>query len=249
MHSKENLPIQNSEKPVLFFDFHGTLVHPDHIWLEAVRTAISVGGAGFAADDDEIQKVLSRQRLPWYCYPERDMREMLQTVGWWGHCDAEFYDMFMQLGAQSTAARAMVPLIREYIIAPKHHRLFENTLPTLARLRELGYECYLLSNNFPETAAVASAIGVGDYMQGMVVSAEVGFAKPRREIFDYARQVACAPKNAIMIGDNPNDDIAGAKAAGFTTVQVNNSKDCHKADYYCEDISGILQLLQEIDGV
>jgi putative hydrolase of the HAD superfamily len=57
-----------------------------------------------------------------------------------------------------------------------------------------------------------------------VVSGEVGVGKPDPRIFDLAlRLLGASPEEAVMVGDNPTRDVAGAKAAGVTAVWVNRA--------------------------
>lgn len=64
--------------------------------------------------------------------------------------------------------------------------------------------------------------GLWRYVQRMVVSDEIGVQKPDRRIFDYAlREVGAEVNEVIMIGDNPDADINGAKFAGWRTIYFN----------------------------
>ena len=55
------------------------------------------------------------------------------------------------------------------------------------------------------------------------VSSEVGVAKPDPAIFHLALRLAgCAAHDAVMVGDHPINDIAGAQAAGIEAVMVRN---------------------------
>ena len=56
----------------------------------------------------------------------------------------------------------------------------------------------------------------------MVLSDDCGITKPLPGIYDYAQQVChCSPETTLMIGDNPETDIAGAKRAGWSTIYFN----------------------------
>ncbi len=63
--------------------------------------------------------------------------------------------------------------------------------------------------------------GIGKFFRTFTLSAEAGVAKPDPEIFLIAlREAGCAPENACMIGDRPDNDIAPAACLGMTTVWV-----------------------------
>lgn len=67
--------------------------------------------------------------------------------------------------------------------------------------------------------------GLRRHLDGVVVSDEVGAAKPQTEIFDAAFEVAGRPPRdrVVMVGDSLTSDIAGGRAYGITTVWVNPS--------------------------
>ena len=52
-------------------------------------------------------------------------------------------------------------------------------------------------------------------------SGDVGVSKPDPAIFQLAvEQANCTAAEAVMIGDRPNKDIAGAKAIGMLTIRI-----------------------------
>lgn len=58
----------------------------------------------------------------------------------------------------------------------------------------------------------------------IVISGEVGVAKPDPKIFEYAlQQTGVAPSEALYVGDSPTYDIAGAKGIGIKMVWINRN--------------------------
>ena len=57
----------------------------------------------------------------------------------------------------------------------------------------------------------------------MFVSEEIGFQKPQKEYFDQVdrRIPGFDPARAIVVGDSPASDIAGANAAGLDSCWYN----------------------------
>ena len=59
----------------------------------------------------------------------------------------------------------------------------------------------------------------------LMVSADVGAAKPDIRIFRMAEERwKLIPENTYMIGDSLENDITGAKAAGWKTVWMNHHR-------------------------
>ncbi len=61
-----------------------------------------------------------------------------------------------------------------------------------------------------------------DVISGMVISQEIGAAKPDPAIFNAAlRLLGIRPQDALMVGDGVNSDIRGANNAGIDACWVN----------------------------
>ena len=68
---------------------------------------------------------------------------------------------------------------------------------------------------------VLERVGLAEALDGVVTSAEVGARKPDVGIFERALAVAgVRAAEAIHVGDNPDEDVAGARAAGIEPVLI-----------------------------
>lgn len=66
--------------------------------------------------------------------------------------------------------------------------------------------------------------GLTGFFDALVISCEVGVAKPDPEIFRMAMDLLGAgPEDAVMIGDSISSDMAGAEAAGMDFVFVSRN--------------------------
>ena len=67
----------------------------------------------------------------------------------------------------------------------------------------------------------ADIAGFGESVHQWFLSGELGFGKPDTQIFRYAlEQVACDPREAAMIGDRLDYDIAPAKRTGMLAIRI-----------------------------
>ena len=65
--------------------------------------------------------------------------------------------------------------------------------------------------------------GFRDYFDLLVISEQVGYAKPHPAIFNYAleKMGQPSPQRVLMVGDNPDSDILGGINAGLRTCWLN----------------------------
>ncbi|WP_325891780.1 pyrimidine 5'-nucleotidase [Grimontia sp. NTOU-MAR1] len=94
------------------------------------------------------------------------------------------------------------------------------TLPLLARKAKLG----IITNGFVQLQQIRlEKTGLREYFDLVVISEEVGFAKPDVAIFEHAFNVMDNPDKArvLMVGDNADSDILGGINAGIDTCWLN----------------------------
>jgi 2-haloacid dehalogenase len=66
-----------------------------------------------------------------------------------------------------------------------------------------------------------AASGIAPHFREILISGEVGFAKPDRRFFDLAMEAAgLPPEEVLCVGDSPSADIRGGHAAGLATCWV-----------------------------
>ena len=67
-------------------------------------------------------------------------------------------------------------------------------------------------------------LGLDRLTSFQLISGELGVAKPQRAYFARALELAAVPaRDAVMIGDNPATDIAGARDTGLHAVWLNRA--------------------------
>ena len=94
---------------------------------------------------------------------------------------------------------------------------------TLAALRQRGYNLGIIANQKNGMAERLDEWGMLQYFGVIVASAEIGYAKPDKEIFEKAFELArCTAQESVMVGDRLDNDIIPAKAIGMKTVWVKN---------------------------
>ena len=82
----------------------------------------------------------------------------------------------------------------------------------------------IITNGFTELQRARLArTGLGNHFDVLVISEEVGVAKPHRGIFEHALSMMGQParSDVLMVGDNPDSDILGGLNAGLDTCWLN----------------------------
>lgn len=100
--------------------------------------------------------------------------------------------------------------------------LFEDATQTLEALRR-RFKLGLVTNGPSRTQRLKiKQFRLIDYLDVLIVSEEVGVAKPDPAIFAIAlERLAVAPHEALFVGDSPEFDLRGAAAAGMPFVWMN----------------------------
>lgn len=136
-------------------------------------------------------------------------------------------------------------LSEDYVYwSPRIVRLVPGTMELLEYLKP-KYHLHLITNGFEEVQDTKLTLsGMKPYFETLTVSEEVGVKKPNPEIFQYALNKAHATaEESLMIGDEMDVDIDGARAAGIDTVLFNPSGKEVKGKRTFE-VKSLLQIMQ-----
>lgn len=127
------------------------------------------------------------------------LTRMLETCGYTDDCVDEAFEVF--------------DVFRNRV------ELFPDVVPSLQRLAERFTIIAVTNGN-----ANLQAIGIRHLFNDVVSASAVGAAKPARRIFDEAvRRGGASASETLHVGDHPECDIAGARAAGLCTAWMNRT--------------------------
>lgn len=109
--------------------------------------------------------------------------------------------------------------------SPYKKNIFPNTHETLKYLKK-KYRLHIITNGFKEVQSIKLTTSKLDHYFDLVLCAEeVGVNKPNPLVFETALlKTGAHPDESLMIGDNPEADILGAKNCGFSTILFNPTK-------------------------
>ena len=131
-----------------------------------------------------------------------------------------FGHMLAKCGVQATDGLVAEMVRRDQELLLANARLFDDVLPFLHRLRDRGIKIAVVSNCTENTRPLLVATGVDALADTLVLSCEVGAAKPAPEIFQCALdRLGVTADAAVFIDDQPGY-CAGSVAAGIRAVQI-----------------------------
>ncbi len=130
-------------------------------------------------------------------------------------------------------------------------RCFAGAREGLEALRSAGWTIGIATNGAGDIQrAKLAATGLALLFDGICVSGDVGARKPERRLFEAAAAECGASLSAggWMVGDNPETDMDGARAAGLRTLWVANGREWAdgllKPDAMVPGIAEAIEVLQ-----
>jgi putative hydrolase of the HAD superfamily len=191
----------------VFLDALGTLVELEPPWV-SLRERIP------AEVSDERLQIAIRAEMAYYREHSQEGRDADSLADLRERCAALISN---ELGVE-VSARDLVESIR--------FGAYPDAESALRGLRERGIRLLAVSNWDCSLSAVLERCGLGELLDGVVTSAEVGASKPDPAIFRAALERAGSkPDQALHVGDTPEEDLAGARAAGIRALLIDRSGD------------------------
>lgn len=140
-------------------------------------------------------------------------------------------------------------IAKDYIqISPTKRHLFPGTRELLEYLSG-KYTLHIITNGFEEVQhRKLESSGLRQYFNCVITSEDAGCKKPDVNIFRYAlNKTGAQPGNSLMIGDDIEVDIVGAREAGMDQLLVDYSKlySPDSATYYVNSLFELLDLLKK----
>ena len=143
--------------------------------------------------------------------------------------EEEYWLRFARESLQRASAAPLPPgfadralaRIRDAFLDRAAWRVFPDVPPALARLREDGVRLAVVSNWDSRLPQVLELLDLASCFEELGVSCLMGVEKPDPRIFARVlERLGGTPEQAVHVGDVPEIDLAGARAAGVTGLLV-----------------------------
>jgi len=128
-------------------------------------------------------------------------------------------------------------------ISPRKPGLMPGANEALDYLKSKSYRMYILTNGFTKIQEIKmESAGLNPYFEKMFTTENTKSHKPKRAIFEHALKSVNAKKSeSLMIGDDLEVDIIGARNFGMDQVYFNPAKTTHK-EMITYEISNLAEL-------
>lgn len=204
----------------LVFDLYGTLVdiHTEENDLVWEKTAFYFGFYGARYTGPELRRAFetamrareARAGQSYECFPDIPFEEVMAQL-------------FREKGVTENADTLGINAAQLFRISSLEYiRLYPGALKALAKLREKGYRLWLLSNaQAIFTAYELRLLGLGDQLDGIYLSSNYQCRKPDLRFYQaLIDERKLDVSKTLMIGNDRQTDIAGAKLAGMATLYM-----------------------------
>ena len=129
-----------------------------------------------------------------------------------------------------------------YLSRSPHGKILkENCIEVLDFLKP-NYNLHIITNGFKEVQNIKiDACNIGHYFTSIIISEEHNLTKPDKQLFTLAQTINnTISTECIMIGDNYDADVLGAKNAGWQSIWLNESVTSNEPN----QIKNLKQLIQ-----
>ncbi|HZO91872.1 MAG TPA: HAD family hydrolase [Chthonomonadaceae bacterium] len=103
---------------------------------------------------------------------------------------------------------------------PRPYGLLLDGITPVVRALHADFRLGIIANQHPPILQALDDYGIGPLFAVKAIDEVVGLSKPDPAMFRWALERAeCAPEEAVMVGDRPDNDIAPAKTLGMGTIR------------------------------
>ena len=207
----------------LVFDLYGTLVdiHTEEDDLVWEKTAFYFGFYGARYTGPELKAAFqsamrareAKAGQSYECFPDLPFEETMA-------------DLFRAKGVTENPEQLGINAAQLFRISSLDYiRLYPGALDALAKLRKAGFRLWLLSNaQAIFTAYELRLLGLGDQLDGIYLSSNYKCRKPDLRFYRaLIDERGLDVEKTLMIGNDRQTDIAGAKTAGMATLYMHTA--------------------------
>ncbi|GAB4073847.1 HAD family hydrolase [Barrientosiimonas marina] len=252
----------------IFLDLDNTLIWDKKSVDEALKTACELAAEKSDADPGQLEQAI-RERAPelftsFDTYNLGDRIGISPLEGLWADADNEHPGVQLTKMLPEYRRKTWTTALQQAEVDDPHlageiaetfkqeretrQFVYEETFEVLNKLRE-HYQLLLLTNGLTglQQKKLSITPALKAYFDQIVISGSYGKGKPDPAIFEHACGLTSVHQNeALMVGDNPYTDIAGAARAGIPSVWLNHHAEDVQDVRPTYEVSRLSELLEVV---
>ena len=201
---------------VVVFDVVGTLVEPSPSVADAYQQAAERHGV--ASD-----RVLIQQRFK-AAWQRQEMIDAAATPAFATNCEREarrWAAIVEDVFEAAPACGAIFADLWEHFGRADAWQPLERGRDLVRAALDAGLTVALASNFDERLLPIAARLEPLSWAQHVFASSEIGWRKPAPEFFRWIeRRLGCVPAELLLVGDDPDLDLAAARRAGWQVLGV-----------------------------
>jgi putative hydrolase of the HAD superfamily len=235
-----------SPKPIwIAFDAVGTLIHPEPPVAVAYAEAAHRHGSLLTADDirprfhmawgqSECHDIVGEGSASWTV--RQSTSEARERKRWrW---------IVQEVITDITDHDTCFEELWQHFARPSSWRCFPDVTETLMDLAAAGFRLAVASNFDQRLPPICANLPELKPIRLCVVSSAVGYRKPSPQFFAALSQVTgCPPDRLLMVGDDFDNDVAGARAAGLPARFLQRQSESNRVT---DEIKSLIELRDEL---
>jgi putative hydrolase of the HAD superfamily len=209
----------------VIFDAYGTLVELDNFY-ERLGRGFAEAGVLLPAD---VVRAAAQEEMKYYVTHTVNARTELD----WGQLRSECAQVLAEgIRSAGHAIALSDEGVLQVLEAALVFHVFPEVRETLQALRERGIGLGVISNWDGSLRHVLQELGLLEFFNFVLISAEEGIQKPDAEIFKRGlrraqeKYSALAAHRCFYVGDHYDGDIEGARSAGLQPVWLVREERC-----------------------
>ncbi len=189
----------------VLFDFYDTLAYLDPAPIEAGRRELARRASVAETALQPLWRATSRARM----------------LGTAGDLATQLREMLGTLGTPPEPELLANLVEHEEATWRQAVHLYDDTLSALRELRQRGFRLGLISNCSCQAGAVIRYLGFTALVDTLILSFEVGLAKPDPAIYQQTcAELGLAPEDCAFVADGAGGELEAANAVGLLTVKI-----------------------------
>jgi putative hydrolase of the HAD superfamily len=234
--------------PIVLFDVGETLVGPSDSYGAVYHRVLT--GLGVELDKGLLERCIreAAAAIARHIPPGTDRFAHFDGGEWefWRRFVADVFHRATGRAAEPGFVRRALDRLWEAFGQTSAWHVYDDSVPTLDELRRNGARLGVVSNWDSRLPRLLELLGLADYFDTVAVSHIEGVEKPDPTIFHRAlERLGGEAREALHVGNVPELDVAGARAAGIDGILLDRKGDYCGAGATVRDLRDVPRIAAE----